>query len=151
MDKDRPYIGVATFLMKPNGQFLIGHRTSKNGNGTWGLTGGHVEYGESPLDAAIRETEEEAGIVVKSAGILNITNSFFKESGKHYITVFYLAEVPQNTTAELREPDKFSEWRWIHHSQLPENTFLPLTQSLRDLEEKGRLGQFFGQPGRRAA
>ncbi|MEY8565070.1 NUDIX hydrolase [Corynebacterium sp.] len=42
---------------------LVQHRASwTNFGGTWGIPGGAVEPGESAVDAALRETQEETGV-----------------------------------------------------------------------------------------
>lgn len=57
-DTDR---GVGVLVVQ-DGQFLCGTRLK---GGSVGGPGGHIEAGESPEDAAIRETQEEFGITPK--------------------------------------------------------------------------------------
>ena len=57
-DTDR---GVGVLVMQ-DGRFLCGTRLK---GGSVGGPGGHIEAGESPEDAAIRETQEEFGITPK--------------------------------------------------------------------------------------
>lgn len=57
-DTDR---GVGVLVVQ-DGQFLCGTRLK---GGSVGGPGGHIESGESPEDAAIRETQEEFGITPK--------------------------------------------------------------------------------------
>jgi 8-oxo-dGTP diphosphatase len=40
--------------------------------GAWGLPGGRVDVGESAVDAAVRETAEQAGVQVVVTGLLGI-------------------------------------------------------------------------------
>ena len=40
--------------------------------GSWALPHGCVDVGESALDAAIRETEEEVGVRIRSADLFGI-------------------------------------------------------------------------------
>lgn len=56
--------------------------------GTWGLPGGHLEFGESFETCAARETLEETGLKIKDVRFLNATNSIMKVENKHYITIF---------------------------------------------------------------
>lgn len=51
--------GVGVLVVK-DGKVLFGRRT---GEGTICGPGGHIEYGETPEQAAVRETKEEFGIV----------------------------------------------------------------------------------------
>ena len=57
-DTDR---GVGVLVVQ-DGRFLCGTRLK---GGSFGGPGGHIEAGESPEDAAIRETQEEFGITPK--------------------------------------------------------------------------------------
>lgn len=54
--------------------------------------GGHLEYGESFADTAIRETVEETGLEIGNVKFLIATNDVFGE-GKHYVTIFVTAEI----------------------------------------------------------
>ena len=51
-------------------RFLTLERGPGRGEGLWYLPGGGVDRGEDPLDAAVRETQEEAGLLVRDARIL---------------------------------------------------------------------------------
>jgi 8-oxo-dGTP pyrophosphatase MutT (NUDIX family) len=52
-------------------------RRREDGTVVWGLPKGHLEPGESPLDAALREVREETGLVGESLGKLGaITYTF---------------------------------------------------------------------------
>lgn len=59
---------VAGALMRTDGQFMLGSRpTGKPYPGYWEFPGGKVEPGEAPLDALVREFQEEMGITVTHA------------------------------------------------------------------------------------
>lgn len=61
--------------------------------GKWAFPGGHLEYGESFIDCAERETLEETALKVKGVKIAHVTNDIFEEAGKHYITLFVVCEM----------------------------------------------------------
>ncbi|KUM55797.1 hypothetical protein ACN42_g11438, partial [Penicillium freii] len=87
-DKMDPKVGVGVFVFNAAGKFVIGKRQGSLGAGTWGLPGGHLEFGESFETCATRETLEETGLKIKDVRFLNATNSIMKAENKHYITIF---------------------------------------------------------------
>ena len=82
-------VGLGLYILNDRGQVLLGLRKAKHGEGTWCPPGGHLEYGESFEEGAVREAFEETGIRVNPADIrvAGVTNDFFTESGKHYVTI----------------------------------------------------------------
>jgi 8-oxo-dGTP diphosphatase len=83
----RPGVGVA-ILIRKEGQVLLLKRKGSHGAGTWCPPGGHLEFGESPEECAIREAKEETGVEVTDVRFLAITNDLFPE-GKHYVTIWF--------------------------------------------------------------
>ncbi len=62
-EADPVHLTASAFVVSSRGTILHLHRKL----GIWVQPGGHVDAGESPLVAAIRETEEETGLIVESA------------------------------------------------------------------------------------
>ena len=52
-------------LDRANGKLLLAMKKVRFGAGKYNGTGGHIEEGETPVAAAVRETFEEAGVVVQ--------------------------------------------------------------------------------------
>lgn len=77
--------------------------------GTHQFPGGHLEYGESFADCAIREVREETGLEVGDVKFLTATNDVMADEGKHYVTVFVTCvivgenKVPQVSVGFLAE------------------------------------------------
>jgi 8-oxo-dGTP diphosphatase len=133
-----PKVGIAAFVRRPDGRFLLGHRTGPHGRGTWGLVGGHLDGGETWTECAARECQEETGIALPPTAFRSlpgaVTNDLFSETGKHYVTVFLAATVPDGTEPQVAEPDKFAEWRWVSWD---EAKTLPLMVGLVNLAAQG--------------
>jgi 8-oxo-dGTP diphosphatase len=56
---------VHLLLLNPGGQVLFGRRQNTGfEDGAWHLPAGHLEAGESVLEALIREAKEEIGVVI---------------------------------------------------------------------------------------
>jgi len=56
---------VISYIMEKDSVLLI-HKKTGLGTGKINAPGGHIEEGETPLDAAIRETEEEVGLITRN-------------------------------------------------------------------------------------
>ena len=87
----RPLIGIAVIVTKRD-RVLLGRRKSSHGSGTWAFPGGHLEFNESIEDCAKREVFEETGIQIKNLRFGPYTNDIFADEGKHYVTLFILAD-----------------------------------------------------------
>lgn len=60
-DKDEHIAVAVIFIENSKGEFLI-QKTSSEKGGEFSSTGGHVDSGETPLQAIEREVEEELGV-----------------------------------------------------------------------------------------
>ncbi|WP_271591280.1 nucleotide triphosphate diphosphatase NUDT15 [Bradyrhizobium sp. CCBAU 65884] len=125
-------IGVNTFVFR-EGRILLGKRLSQEGYKTWCLPGGHFEYGESLVDAAKRELEEETGIKATTLEFIQIVNQ--PRIDCHYVHVNFLAKVWRGTPAVM-EPEKCSDWRWFELNNISEEIFIGHKQFIRAFIDK---------------
>lgn len=67
----RPIImcGANVIILNNSGRILLHHRVD---NDTWGLPGGAMEIGESLEETAIREANEEVGLICRDLRIFNV-------------------------------------------------------------------------------
>ncbi|MBR3662860.1 MAG: NUDIX domain-containing protein [Alphaproteobacteria bacterium] len=119
-------VGVCVYIFNEKHQILLGLRKSLHAKGTWCPPGGHLEYGETNEQAVIRETKEETGMDISAHDLhfIGVTNDFFSESGKHYITLHY-ACYKYSGTPQVTEPEKCEKWCWFKADGLPEKMMLP--------------------------
>ncbi|PIT90194.1 MAG: DNA mismatch repair protein MutT [Candidatus Komeilibacteria bacterium CG10_big_fil_rev_8_21_14_0_10_41_13] len=122
-------IGVAAIIRNDN-KVLIGKRKNAHGEGCWAFPGGHLEFNEDPQETAIRETLEETGIRIKNLKVGPYTNDKFEKEGKHYITLFIIADYDSGE-AKVLEPEKCEKWDWFSWDNLPEPLFLPFINLLK--------------------
>ncbi len=120
---ERPKVGVGVVVIK-DGKVLFLKRIGAHGEGTWCYPGGHLEFKESPFDAAIREVMEETGLHVNNPRFLCITNDIFQEE-KHYITIFVAVDYAGGE-ARIMEPDRSTEIGWFSFGNFPRQLFLPV-------------------------
>ena len=99
----------------------------------WWLPGGFCENTDTHFTAAIRETEEEAGIKVKLMGIVRVENSMNKYGGRQRV-IFY-AEPEDANQEPKRIPDAESKGAaWLSLTQLEEKSRIPPPEGLRGRE-----------------
>ncbi len=67
----------------------------RNRNGHWLFPKGHIEAGETPEDAAIREAAEELGLRVELKGKAGEVRYFY--GGEEYAVEFFVASVLEPT------------------------------------------------------
>jgi len=122
-------VGIGVCVIK-DGKVLFCRRKNSHGEGTWGFPGGHLEFNESWEECAIRETLEETGLKIKNIRFGAVTNDRFVNEGKHYITIFMLAEYDSGEL-QLREPEKCETWDWFDWGNPPCPLFLPVQNLIK--------------------
>jgi 8-oxo-dGTP diphosphatase len=128
MQSQNPLVGIGVIVVR-EGKVLLGRRLGSHGAGTWALPGGHLEFGESVEDCARREVLEESGLRLGGISAGPYTSDVFPEAGRHYVTLFVIAEDALGEPQRL-EPTKCAEWRWFGWDDLPQPLFSPV-ESLR--------------------
>lgn len=129
-------VGVAA-VVEDAGRWLVLRRAGAHGAGTWGLPGGHQEFGESPESTAAREVAEETGLTVEPGARLGFTDDPMPEIGRHYVTLFLACAVTAGTVATIREPDKATDLAWVTPDALRarDDLFAPLRRFLTENPE----------------
>jgi 8-oxo-dGTP pyrophosphatase MutT (NUDIX family) len=90
--------------------FLVIRDSYKN----WGFPKGHVESGERPEDAAVREVREETGIdALALRGAIETIDWYFRFRGRliHKVCHFYLMETEREDTKPQRS-EGITACRW---------------------------------------
>jgi len=125
----RPLIGVAVIVIK-EGRVLLGKRKNAHGSGTWAFPGGHLEFNESIKECARREVSEETGIRIKNLRYGPYSNDIFAGEGKHYVTLFVIADYDAGTPL-VKEPHKCENWAWVPWPPNVHPCFLPVKNLLK--------------------
>lgn len=80
---------------------------------------GHLEPSESFEQCVIRETLEEIGVALKPD---DLKFCFLMHDFRHsYIYVFFMAELPEDATPRVCEPEKSGGLLWAKMNDLPKN------------------------------
>ncbi|MFJ2738251.1 8-oxo-dGTP diphosphatase [Streptomyces sp. NPDC087440] len=97
-------------------EVLLGEKLSGRGTGRTVVIGGHLDPGENPEQAAVRELEEESGL--RPAGrVLHVANLTFTFPGQRWdhSTPVFLAAEPEGRLRECAEIRPF----WCPVEELP--------------------------------
>ena len=112
-------------LLEDGDKVLLQNRVKDDWKG-YALPGGHVEPGESFVDAVIREMQEETGLTVRNPRLVGV-KQFPLEAGRYVVLLFKATEW-SGTLASSEE----GEMAWVEYSQLPSlNTVDDLGEMLR--------------------
>ncbi len=101
--------GSAVVIFDEEGRMLILLRpkTVRWGAGKWALPGGHIEEGESPMMAAVREVREETTLAVPNPKQFHIS-----DNGE---VVYFVAEISNPSVQIDFEHDDFA---WVYPKEL---------------------------------
>ena len=128
---DAPRVGVGAVVLH-EGRVLLVRRGRAPALGLWSVPGGLVELGETTVDAARREVEEETGLDVRIAGLVGVLDRVTRDAdGRvryHWVLVDYLA-YPQSNDSITAGSDA-AEVRWV---TIDEVDRLPVTEGLVDM------------------
>ncbi|MBP5282365.1 MAG: 8-oxo-dGTP diphosphatase [Lachnospiraceae bacterium] len=122
-------------LIKDGDKILLQNRVKKDWPG-YTLPGGHVECGESFVDAVIREMKEETGLTImkpKLAGIKQFPMKNGRYEEGRYIVLLFVADQFTGEVVSSQE----GEMEWVDRSEISK------IAAVDDLEE---LLQVFEDP-----
>jgi 8-oxo-dGTP pyrophosphatase MutT (NUDIX family) len=119
---------AAVAVLNASGQILVGLNKKRH---VWDIPQGVVENGELPIETALRELEEETGIVARQEDLESM--ALFRHKTPEFVfpweTTLYIASVDDVSMAANREPHKCEALKWFAPVQLP----VPRGLSLRIL------------------
>lgn len=144
-DGIRERSAARVILVDDDSRVLVmrGHDAGQPERSWWFTVGGGIDAGETPVQAALRETREEAGIVLDAADLVGpvLTRTgifeFFAETCRQY-EVFYLARTPSavRTTMDgwtAAERELLDEMAWLTAAQLREQPLEVFPPELPDV------------------
>lgn len=136
MEHKRPGVGVTVLIFsnKNPSYVLMGKRLNETGYGMYAFPGGHVEFGESFIETAIREVKEETNLDIETAELIKIINCINKKNNYHYIVPVIKGYSKDDNLLKNMEPNKCENWEWYNwdnKSKLPYPLFYPVEELIK--------------------
>jgi 8-oxo-dGTP diphosphatase len=132
---------VYLILQDKNGQYCLTRRY-KTGymDGFYSLPAGHLDGGESLIQAMIREAKEEVDILIRPEDfkLVHVSNNLF--SNPERIDFFFMAKSWQGEV-KINEPDKCDDILWADLDNLPDNIVTVVKIALL----KSSVGEFYSE------
>ncbi|MFJ3214792.1 NUDIX hydrolase [Kitasatospora sp. NPDC086801] len=111
--EERP--GIAAAIVVHEGRVLMVRRRVSEGQLSWQFPAGEIEAGESPEEAAVRETAEETGLAVAAVKLLG--ERVHPKTGR---LMSYTACEAVSGTAEVVDTDELDQLAWVALAEIPE-------------------------------
>ncbi|MFF3324939.1 NUDIX hydrolase [Streptomyces sp. NPDC002889] len=112
----KPPISMA--IITSGDKVLMIRRRQREGKLSWAFPGGGIEQGETPEQAAVRETLEETALEVKAVRVLG--NRIHPDTGAD---MTYVACEPVAGEARVEDAEELAEVAWIRLDDIP--TYVP--------------------------
>lgn len=102
---------ISVLVLNNQGQVLLQKRSAnkKYFPNTWALCTGHVENGETPKEAALRELHEELGVTVSLEQIFSFSFGKFDSQNTYFFYVICNLSVDEFSIQE----EELSEVQWF--------------------------------------
>jgi len=151
-DGIRERSAARVILMDDDGRALVmrGHDVNQPERSWWFTVGGGIDPGETPVQAALRETREEAGIVLAAEDLVGpvLTRTgifeFYAETCRQY-EVFYLARTPHAVEVNAdgwtdAERELLDEVAWLTAAELRDQPLEVFPPELPDVVDQLAAG-----------
>ena len=116
---------VGIWIMNEKGEILVQKRSAnkKQAPNKWGVTAGHVDAGQEPIEVAIREVLEEIGLELSKEDIefLFVVKKYKKFSDTQYNNNFqciYFTKTNREISEYIIQEEELSEVKYISIEEL---------------------------------
>ncbi len=106
-------------VQNPKGEILLLRRSASDQRrpGEWDFPGGGVDEGESFIDAAVRETREEAGLAVAELVPIFMKTEYYKPRSESLNRILWFAKVDQQAADNVQLSFEHDLAKWVTTDQ----------------------------------
>lgn len=140
MTKLKMFVAVHLFLLKEDKILLLRRYNTGFMDGKYSVVAGHVDSGETYIEAMKREAKEEAGIIITEKDLKPI-QVMHRKSDTERIDYFFVAN---NWVGEVRnmEPNKCDDLSWFPINELPDNMIPYVRHAIQMYHQKEQFTVF---------
>ena len=135
MDRSEQVELAVLCLLTDGDRLLLQDRVKDEWHG-WTLPGGHVEPGESFVDAVGREMKEETGLTVRQPRLVGVKQ--FPTANGRYVVLLFRAEAYEGTLRSSAE----GRMAWVRYDRLSSLSTVDDFQALLSVMNSPELTEF---------
>jgi len=125
------HAAVFILLERKNKIFIMRRSNTGWADGMWTIPSGHIDKGQTAIEAAIIEAREEAGVVILPEHLEFIHAHYVFDAYANY----YFRATHWEGEPSLNEPELCSEVQWCDKVTLPEDMIAHVTHMLTSVAE----------------
>ena len=126
-------------LVRRGGQILLQNRVKADWR-SYALPGGHVEPGESIVDAVVREIREETGLILRRVSLRGV-KQFPIDAGRYVVFLFY----SEDFEGDLHSSEE-GNVEWIDRDRIAQLPTVDDFEELLTVIERNDLNEFLYLP-----
>lgn len=136
-----PYIACFVLLRRGNTVAFVKRGNTGYMDGYYGLPSGKVEWGESYTQAAIRESEEEVGVLIKPEHMHHALTLHRHDEDSDWIDILFEVDDWGGEVINA-EPNVHDEVKWLDIDNLPDNVVPPIRYALERLKAGAHYAEY---------
>ncbi len=136
LQKTIPTTRISVVVVEDEKILLVKHR--KGTRQYWVLPGGRLEFGETFNDCAVRELQEETGLIVEPQKFLFLSEAIAPDRSRHIVNVYLKAKVVGGKL-QLGDEPVLADVDFLPLAQLDQITlFPPIGKIIKDAFSSGQ-------------